>query len=302
MRFSIALALLLASAPCGTAMGRTAKRKLVLEPGSSPVEAPETVHGTAEKSLNMDIADDAESVAAASAKPVPRTNPYKKKPAIGKKLWRKPAANPQYINKKNHDVWVEGLGGGTVSIRFSKHGNPEKAAYAHEFFVELRKEESALAKKYRDIGPFNAKFFKVCPLRSPDGRNCDMSTSPGSNYTYFHLVFFMPKDDDNTTEYRRVLAEIVTEDVNRIADQQFKFHARFEFAGDLTDPDNEDFLPPAARLLDLDVVNLMDRMYSPSEYGREQQSEELSWTFFGDRPDAPALIKNFPLPEYASEE
>ena len=84
-------------------------------------------------------------------------------------------------------------------------------------------------------------------IRSEDGDNEAMAASPGSDYPYFQLVFYYEKPEDNISQNRKKTAIMVCEDINLLAAQQFRYPAEFRFAGDLTDPDEEETPPPAAR-------------------------------------------------------
>ena len=218
------------------------------------------------------------------------------KPTIEKKINKGTTGSPGKMKKKPHDVWVEGIRGGMVSIRISKPENIYSAAYAAPFYTILRDTNSHLCKKYSKIGPADAYFYKVLPLRSDDGDNVEMAAEPDSTYAYYQILFLFLKDEDNTPENREFLGREIAKDLNKIVEERYAYIATYEFAGDITEPGKEqdEYPPPATRLLDIDVMKLIDYQYPVTEYSRKVQSKELTYTFFGNREDAEEYILNFP--------
>ena len=186
------------------------------------------------------------------------------------------------------------MGLGAFGIRFSKPGKPDIAAYCNDFLRELRDRNSRLRKRYQNLED-GLHFFKVCIIRSEDGDNVAMAATPGSEYGYFQLVFFYENPDDNTSKNRKKTALMVCEDINILAVQHFRYPSEFRYAGDLTDPDKDEYPPPAAKMLDEDVMDFMDTTYSLDHYTRDIQAAELATSFFGSREDAPALIRGWPI-------
>ena len=220
-------------------------------------------------------------------------NPYRnKRPSLKKVMVAKPMSSPQKMRKKPNDVWVEGARGNVVLVYVSKASSPDKAAYIWEFQKELLNPQSKLYQAYQSFGPLNAKFMGVIPRRSPSGDNCEMAKYEGSEYAFFQFAFcFQSQDDvDNTVQNRKHIAEKFTEDINEVAAQQFQYSTRFEFAGDRTD--TEGLPPPSAKMLNDDVMRLMDLQYE--QYSREVLSEELHEIFFGAWPNAKTFIKDYP--------
>ena len=123
---------------------------------------------------------------------------------------------------------------------------------------------------------------------------------PSLIFPYFQIVFFYRDPDDNTFENRKKTANMVCDDMTIHAAQSWRNHKdtefwfpKFRFAGDVTDPDEDEYPPPATKMLDKDVMDFMDRTYY---YPRDIQAKELAILFFGSREDAPALIRGWPVP------
>ena len=163
-----------------------------------------------------------------------------KQPSIQRMLVTRPMSSPQKLKKCPNDAWTDSMGLGAFGIRFSKPGKPDIAAYCNDFLRELRDRNSRLRKRYQNLED-GLHFFKVCIIRSEDGDNVAMAATPGSEYGYFQLVFFYENPDDNTSKNRKKIALIVCEDINILAVQHFCYPSEFRYAGDLTNPDEEEY-------------------------------------------------------------
>ena len=207
---------------------------------------------------------------------------------------------PENLHKCPDDAWTNPMGLGAFGIRFSKPGTPEIAAFCTDFMRDLRDKRSRLHQRYNNL-EMGLHFFKVCKIRSEDGDNEAMAAGPIAIFPYFQLVFFYENPDDNTFENRKKTALMVCEDISIHGTHSWRNHKeswfpKFRFAGELTDPDHDEYPPPATKMLDEDVMDFMDTIYSLDDYTRDIQAKALAILFFGSRQDAPALIRGWPVP------
>ena len=206
---------------------------------------------------------------------------------------------PENLYKCPDDAWTTPMGIGAFAIRFSEPRRPEITAHCYDFARELNDKHSRLRKRYEDLEE-GLIFLKVCRIRFEDSDDEAMPMGPSLMVPYFQIVFFYLDPDDNTFENRKKTANMVCEDMTIHAAQSWRNHKdtefwfpKFRFAGDVTDPDEDEYPPPATKMLDKDVMDFMDRTYY---YPRDIQAKELAILFFGSREDAPALIRGWPVP------
>jgi hypothetical protein len=218
--------------------------------------------------------------------------PPKKTNSVKNKLTRIQSPKTSTMNstkkKQSFPLYVVAARDGVVMAFITKPNQIDHQGFAGSIFRQFR-ENHTLAAKYG----VDAIFTRRKPAAL--GYNEPMLASPRLDEEYNFNMFVQVHEDPNNSnpinneQWGRNLAKAC----NEIASTEFKFPTTFVFKADLTNVE-EPLLPPVnTYILNADIMCLIDKVYPPTVYSREQQADNLIEDYFGDDPKARDFILTF---------
>ena len=168
-------------------------------------------------------------------------------------------------------VYVEQMQQGVaVAYVTKKRNQTDSAAYIHPILKKL--EDKSTAKELDiDFVSFRRKNEKS---------NDQLPSEPNGTFGFPQFVRVFHDETDNTVDNCKDWGEKLADAFSTIAKETYTYPKKFEFVANLTKLVNRKLPKADTNLLNDDIIKVMDMMYSPQEYSRDDQAEGLTELFF----------------------
>ena len=168
-------------------------------------------------------------------------------------------------------VYVEQMQQGiAVAYVTKKRNQTDSAAYIYPILKKLEDESTA---KELDID-----FVSI--RRKNEKSNDRLPSEPNGTYGFPQFVRVFHDETDNTVDNCKDWGEKLADAFSNIAKDTYTYPKKFEFVKNLTKSVRGKLPKADKNLQNDDIIKVMDMMYSPTLYNRDEQAENLAELFF----------------------
>lgn len=171
-------------------------------------------------------------------------------------------------NTNPFSLFVIPMKQGVSTAYATTYNNPQKSAFVYPIVQHLQANPT-IANEWN--------INEVCFRRVPGENNSRMPSEPGSAYGFYQFVRIFESEEDSNRRSNVEWGKQLAKHFSDFAAAHYQYPKSFKF---VRTPEETELPTADTHLMNEDVIKVMDTIYPPSTYSRQEQVDNVQDDFF----------------------